>query len=169
MNRAIEALPAGVAGKPVAGLRVLPGWIDFNDHMNVAYYVLAFDQAIDALWLEFGMTENYRAETGNSTFAAECHIRYLRELKVDDPVLITAEVIAFDEKRIHQFQRMYHQAEGFLAATCEWMNLHIDSSGPRVTPWPAEVHARIAEFARQAAMGERPEGLGSVIGLRRQS
>ena len=28
---------------------VLPEWIDINDHMNVAYYLLAFDQAVDAL------------------------------------------------------------------------------------------------------------------------
>ena len=26
---------------------VLPEWIDYNDHMNVAYYTLAFDEALD--------------------------------------------------------------------------------------------------------------------------
>ena len=29
---------------------VLPGWIDANGHMNLAYYVILFDQATDRMF-----------------------------------------------------------------------------------------------------------------------
>ena len=66
-----------------------------------------------------------------------------------DPYVVTAQILAYDEKRIHQFQRMYHAAEGYLAATCEWMNLHFDPGKRRVAPWPDDVLARIAQFAEE--------------------
>ena len=47
---------------------VRPEWIDYNGHMNVAYFVLAFDYATDA-FLEFlGMSAELRAERQVSTF-----------------------------------------------------------------------------------------------------
>ncbi|MEO0995980.1 MAG: thioesterase family protein [Pseudomonadota bacterium] len=153
------------AGPVVYEGEVQPGWIDFNGHMNVAYYVLAFDLAVDALWLTFGMDERYRRETRGSTFAVESHVRYLRELASGDPFVITATVVGHDAKRIHQFQRMYHAVDGYLAATCEWMNLHVDLSTRRVSPWPPEVERAIAKFAATTAGAERPDGLGSVMGI----
>ena len=49
---------------------VVPECIDVNEHMNVAYYVLAFDQAVGSLWEEFGITEDYINVSSSSTFAA---------------------------------------------------------------------------------------------------
>ena len=62
-------------------------------------------------------------------------MRYLSELNVDESYVVTAQVLGYDEKRIHQFQRMYHGETGDLAATAEWMNLHVDLGARRVTPW----------------------------------
>jgi len=62
------------------------------------------------------------------------------------PYVISSQILAFDAKRIHQFQRMYHAEEGFLAATCEWMNLHFDKSIRRVSPWPDAIGKQIAAF-----------------------
>ena len=133
---------------------VLPEWIDLNAHMNVAYYLLAFDQAVDALWAEFGLTEEYLRKHNSSTIAVESHVTWQREIVEGDPYVITAQLLAWDDKRIHQFQRMYHAGEGFLAATCEWMNLHFDPAGRRVAPWPDDIRARIADFAEN--QGEQP-------------
>lgn len=127
--------------------RVQPEWIDYNDHMNVAYYLLAFDHAVDALWTRFGLTEDYVREHDSSTVAAESHVTWQREIVEGDDYVVTAQVLAWDDKRIHQFQRMYHAADGFLAATCEWMSLHFNPATRRVAPWPEEIRARIAEFA----------------------
>jgi acyl-CoA thioester hydrolase len=124
---------------------VCPEWIDINGHMNVAYYVLAFDKAVDDLWAQLGITEDYIRSGAGTTFAVECHVTYQRELRKDDPYVVTSQILAYDEKRIHQFQRMYHATERFLSATAEWMNLHVDLGTRRVSRWP--------EFALRALEG----------------
>lgn len=140
--------------------RVLPEWIDINDHMNVAYYLLAFDQAVDALWGRFGLTEAYVKTHSSSTIAVESHVTWQREVVEGAPYVITSQVLAYDDKRIHQFQRMYQAEEGFLAATCEWMNLHFDPGIRRVAPWPEEIRARIADFADNQGVHPWPREAG---------
>ncbi len=142
--------------------RVLAAWIDVNDHMNVAYYVLAFDLAVDAVWAQLGITSDYIAEHNNSTFAVESHITWQQELKLGEPFVVTSQLLAYDAKRIHQFMRMYHAESGFLAATAEWMNLHVDMTVRRVSPWPDAILAGIHEFVDQ--QGEC--GLPGVAGRR---
>jgi len=142
--------PAGnIVGFEVVRGTVLPEWIDINNHMNVAYYVLAFDQAVDALWERFGITENQVSVSGSSTFAVESHVTWQRELAVDEPYFITSQLLAYDSKRIHQFMRMYHAGQGFVASTAEWLNVHVDLGIRRVAPWPDDVRGRIAAFAAQ--------------------
>jgi acyl-CoA thioester hydrolase len=137
---------------------VLPEWIDVNEHMNVAYYVLAFDQAVDSLWEEFGITEDYINVSSSSTFAVESHITWQRELAVNEPYIISSQLLAYDSKRIHQLMRMYHAEKKFLAATAEWLNLHVDLDVRKVSPWPDPILDRIAAFAaRQGDWGWPPE------------
>ncbi len=132
---------------------VKPEWIDINGHMNVAYYIVAFDLAVDSLWESCGMGQEYIEGGRGSTFAVESHVLYKRELKEAAPYRITAEILAYDEKRVHQFQRMYHAEENFLAATAEWMNLHVDLESRRVSNWPESVLQAIGEVTR--AQGDR--------------
>lgn len=134
-------------GTEVVRGTVLPEWIDVNNHMNVAYYVLAFDQAVDSLWEKFGITEEHINVSNSSTFAVESHVTWQRELAVDEPYCITTQLLAYDDKRIHQFMRMYHSKQHFLAATAEWMNLHVDLDARRVSPWPDRIRERIDAFA----------------------
>jgi len=137
---------------------VLPEWIDVNEHMNVAYYVLAFDQAVDSLWEEFGITEDYIDVSSSSTFAVESHITWQRELAVNEPYIISSQLLAYDSKRIHQLMRMYHAEKKFLAATAEWLNLNVDLDIRKVSPWPDAMLERIAAFAaRQGDWGWPPE------------
>jgi len=144
---------------------VVPEWIDVNDHMNVAYYVLAFDLAIDSLWNIFGITADHIRDNDSSTFAVECHVRYLRELRHDDPFVVTTQVLAYDAKRIHQFLRMYHATEGYLVATTEWMNLHVDLKFRRVAPWPDHIIEGISHFAERQNDQQWPEGACSSISV----
>lgn len=126
---------------------VVPEWIDINGHMNVAFYVLAFDKAVDDLWAQLGITEDYILSGAGTTFAVECHVTYQRELREADRYVVTSQILAYDEKRIHQFQRMYHAEEKFLSATAEWMNLHVDLVTRRVSPWPEPVLQALSALA----------------------
>ena len=154
-----------ILGVEVGRGRVLPEWIDLNNHMNVAYYVLAFDYAVDELWDRFGITDDHIKEMNSSTFAVESHVIYRREMTLDEPYFVTAQILAFDEKRIHQFQRMYHAEEQYLAATAEWMNLHVDLTTRRVAPWPAEILADIRKVAEAQGEWEWPKDAGRQINI----
>jgi acyl-CoA thioester hydrolase len=144
---------------------VLPDWIDINDHMNVAFYVLAFDRGVDSLWAEFGITNDHIQEMNSSTFAVESHVVYRRELTLDEPYFVTAQILAFDEKRIHQFQRLYHADEHYLAATAEWMNLHVDLSTRRVAPWPETILGDIRKVAEAQGDWEWPKDAGRRMSI----
>jgi acyl-CoA thioester hydrolase len=148
-----------VAGVTVTDGVVEPEWIDINGHMNVAYYVLAFDKAVDDLWARLGITEDYILSGTGTTFAVECHVTYQRELREADPYRVTSQILAYDEKRIHQFQRMYHAEGNYLSATAEWMNLHVDLETRRVSPWPDSVLQALAGFS-----GEQEDDLPREAG-----
>ena len=96
---------------------VLPEWIDYNGHLNVAYYVLAFDHSTDALLDYMGFDAAYRQASNCSTFALEAHVSWLRELSEGEPMRFTQHLLDFDHKRFHHFHSMYHGTEGCLAAT----------------------------------------------------
>ncbi len=155
-----------VIGIKINAGQVLPEWIDINGHMNVAYYVLAFDLAVDALWREFGITDEHIHDNHSSTFAVESHVMYRRELKEGDPYIVTAQILAYDKKRIHQFQRMYHAQEGFLAATAEWMNLHVDLKTRRVAPWPDQILEGISRVVLSQGEWPYPSDAGRVMRVR---
>jgi len=146
-------------------MRIEPAWIDYNGHLNMAYYNVLFDRTIDAIWSELGIGPDYLAARGGSTFTAECHVRYLREIHLDDPVRVSVLLVAADDKRIHTFQELRHATDGWLSATSENMSVHVDMAARKVAPFPADVGARIAAALRAHDACPRPEGLGRRIGM----
>lgn len=148
-------------------LRIEPGWIDFNNHLNMGYYTVLFDRAADEVFAEFGFGPEYVARANNTTFAAEFHIRYLREVKPGDTLRSSFWLLDHDEKRFHTFQELYHE-DGWLAATGEGLTLHVDLDGPRVAPMPDANLARVRAMAQAHARYPRPDGIGAQIGIRRK-
>lgn len=144
---------------------VKPEWIDINGHMNVACYVLAFDQAVDILLAELGMTDEYTRTAGGTTFAIESHVTWRRELRESERYRVTSQILAYDAKRLHQFQRMYHAEEGWLAATAEWLNLHVNLNTRRVSPWPDFVLRALENFTSRQGDLPYPEEAGRKIRL----
>jgi len=149
-------------------LSILPEWIDHNGHMNVAYYVLIFDQSLDVLLDQIQMTRKYRKSSGNTVYVLETHVSYLQEVKEGDPIAISFRVIDYDAKRIHLFLEMHHKDDGFLAATSEQMILHIDASGPKAYPMPDHILANLKVLQEDQAHNPAPQQLGSSIGIRRK-
>jgi acyl-CoA thioester hydrolase len=146
--------------------RVLPEWIDYNGHMNLAYYVLAFDKATDRLFDRLGIGDAYRRTTGHSMFVLEAHVTYERELKEGDSLSIETQLVDTDAKRLHFFHRMHHAEQGYLAATNELLAVHVDLAGPRSAPLPAEAAAAIGAMLAEHRRLPRPPQLGRSIGLR---
>src|SRR5215475_13015687 len=146
-------------------MQIEPQWIDYNGHLNMAYYNVMLDRAIDELWLRLGIGPAYMRERHGSTFTAECHVRYLREIHLGDAVQISILLVAADEKRLHTFEEMRHATEGWLSATSENMTMHIDMTARKVAPFPPDIRARIRAVADAHAAIPLPEGIGRKVGM----
>lgn len=146
-------------------MAVEPGWIDYNGHMNMAYYSVLFDRALDEAMGVLGLGADYARDTGRSTFTGEWRVRYVREVNLDDPVRITIQLIEFDDKRVHFYMEMRHARDLWLAAAAESLNLHVDLGRRKVTPFPADVLASLAIMKAAHSGLPRPEHLGQVIGV----
>ncbi|MEP1198485.1 thioesterase family protein [Tateyamaria sp.] len=148
-------------------MTVRPEWIDYNGHLNMAYYNVLFDQCADQVYERIGFGPDYHQTTGNTTYVAEFHLAYVRELHVNDQVTVTFQLIDFDAKRFHSYQEIWHQ-DGWLAATGEALTLHVDQSGPKVAPMPDDVLNKVRTLADEHSSLPRPSAVGARIGIRRK-
>ncbi|MEE4192316.1 MAG: thioesterase family protein, partial [Halieaceae bacterium] len=147
---------------------VLPAWIDYNGHMNMGYYLVAFDQvATDGFFDYLGIGLEHKQQVGKSTFSLAANIDFIAELMEGDPLRFTTHLVDYDHKRLHFFHCLYHAEEGYLAATNENLGMYIDMSTRRSTRFSEEQMARFqAELEKSQALG-MPEGVGRKLGIRR--
>lgn len=143
-------------------------WIDYNGHMNMAYYNVIFDRGADDVFEFMGMGPDYARERKFTTYTAEVHVCYVRELHLGDRVTVTTLIVDNDDKRTHFYQEIIH-SDGWLAATSEVLALHIDMAGPKVAPYPPDIRARIDALRAAHAALPRPERGGRSIGIRRKA
>ncbi|MBI3197127.1 MAG: thioesterase family protein [Rhodospirillales bacterium] len=147
---------------------VLPEWIDWNGHMNVGFYVVAFDKATDTLFEQFGCSFEYTKQKIGMTFVLEAHVTYDREVKEGDPLRVATQILDHDAKRLHCIHAMYHAGEGFLAATNELMVMNIDYASRRSAPWPDFALERIERMAAAHAALPKPKQAGRLIGIKKK-
>src|SRR6266508_3611649 len=145
-------------------MRVEPAWIDYNGHLNMAYYNVLFDRAVDEAFELLGCGAEY-VKRGFSTFTAEVHVRYLRELHEDDPVRVTFQLLAYDAKRMHYFEQLFHATDGWVSATSENMSLHVDMAAGKTAPFPDDVARGLARMKASHANLPRPEAAGRRIAM----
>ena len=125
--------------------RVKSDWIDYNGHMRDGYYGVVCSDATDNLMDYFGMDQAYRERTRRTAYTLEMRVRFLAELREDEPFFITAQMLASDRKRYHLYLRMFREESGDLAATHESIMIHVDQSAQPVSiPFPDDIAARVA-------------------------
>lgn len=159
----IEIEPVFFAPFVSSVMRVERGWLDYNGHLNMAYYNVLFDRAVEEAFVLVGLGEAYAREHNCSYFTAEVHVRYLRELQADDSVRVTLQLLQFDAKRMHFFQQLYHATEGWISATSEQISLHVDMARKRTSPFPPDIAGRLAGMRAAHAQLPRPEAAGRRI------
>ncbi len=149
-------------------MTVEPQWIDYNGHLNMAYYNVLFDRALDEIYEMFGVGPSYLKRSNHTTMTAEAHVRYLREIHDGTPVRVRFQLLDYDAKRLHYFEELVHATEGWLSATSENITLHVDMAAKKVAPWPAEVMAKLAQIKAAHARLPLPEGVGRRISMSRR-
>ncbi len=149
-------------------IRVLEDWIDYNGHMNVAYYVAAFDQGVDSVYDSLGIGEDYVRNSAGSLFTRDLRIGYVAELKLGDPIAMTFQLLDWDAKRLHFVMEMFHAEEGYLAATAEQLAIHVDMKERRSAPFPSEISDRLEQLLASHSSLPTPDYLAQPIGIRRR-
>ena len=125
-----------------------------------------FDRAVDEVYELIGLGLAYVETTKCSTFTAEVHVRYLRELLVDAPVRVSFRLLDFDAKRLHYFEELHHADQGWLSATSENLALNVDTTVKKVAAFPADVMARLARMRAAHDRLPVPAGVGRRIAMR---
>ena len=145
---------------------VLPEWIDSNGHMNIAYYSLVFDRALNPLLAKLGLGPNgFDAATGG-VFTVEAHLSYVREVRIGNTLRTTIQLLHLDEKRFHIIESMYNAEERYLAATCEQLCLHVDLGRRKSSPFPKRAHRELASIYASHRELPVPESVGKKIRVR---
>ena len=143
---------------------VKPEWIDHNGHMNVAFFVLAFDEATDDVYEQWGIGMDYPDTSGCSVFTLGINVDYLGELFEGDAIRVETTLVDHDAKRIHYFHRMIDTGSGKLVATNECLCMNVDLTARKSAPFPDDVIEKLAPYAGGA---EPPRGFGRTLRIRR--
>ena len=146
-------------------------WLDYNDHMNVAYYVLIFDHAGEEVVKSLGLGAEVSQETGISWMVLENHITYNNEVVLDQPVEVRMQLLDHDSKRLHFYFEMYAKNEDgseYLASTLEQMAMCVDLNARKSSVFPEMIMANIEQLAAEQKDLPKPENIGRTIGIRRK-
>ncbi len=119
--------------------KIIKDWIDYNNHMNVSYYLLIFDKyGADILNDTFMMGEHSAKTTGKSTMIVESNITYNQELKLEDEVDVNLIYFNHDKKRLLYKMEMIQKEKNFLASTIEILSLYVDLNTRKVSEFEPE-------------------------------
>lgn len=142
-------------------------WIDYNGHLNMAYYNVLFDRCSDLALDLLGMGTAYVRDRKLTIYTAEVHVCYVQELHLEHRVTASFQLLDHDDKRLRVYQELRH-VDGWLAATSEYLALHVDMTGPKVAPFPKDIMANLEAMRDAHAALPMPERAGRSIGIRRK-
>jgi acyl-CoA thioester hydrolase len=158
-------LIAGIPTPYVGYTQVKPEWLDANGHMNVAHYVTAFDDGSEPMFADFDLGWDYTRRGVGSIFMVSSSLDFRREVLAGAPLAMTCQLLAFDSRRIHVYQEMFHREEGYLAAQGEFVFAHVSFASRRASPLPEAARARLAQIAAAHASLPQSSFLGRACGL----
>ena len=113
-------------------------WTDYNNHLNMAYYVLIFDVAWEVMLKKFNMGEQSAKTSGMSTMVVETNTTYDNEIKEGDEVEILLTFFDHDKKRLHFRMEMIEKKTKKISSTIEMLSLHVDLKKRKVAEFDQE-------------------------------
>ena len=133
----------------LATRKIKKEWTDYNEHMNMAYYVLIFDEAWEIILNKFKMGGSNAQITKRSTMVVETRTTYNNEVKENEEVDIYCTFFDHDKKRLHFRLEMHEKKTKMLSATIEMLALYIDLSKRKVTEFEQEKLKIMDDFINQ--------------------
>ena len=139
--------------------KIIKEWTDYNNHMNLSYYILVFDMGAEVFLSKFQMGEHSAKTTKKSTMVVETHTTYNNEVKESEEVDVFISHLDHDKKRIHYKLEMYKKGTDILSATTEVLSLYIDLNLRKVAEFEDEKTKIMNEFINQNKSNFKPENL----------
>jgi len=130
---------------------VKPQWLDYNGHMNLAYYVLAFDLATDAFYQTLGIGEQYIESEKRSMFTTEINVCYKQELLSDEEFYVRTTLKDFNGKLVHYLHQMYRSSNDQLVAINECLAIHVDMQSRRSTTMSSSILTKLQRVSDSQA------------------
>ncbi len=150
--------------------RTVPAeWIDYNGHMNVAYYLMAIDQSLDEVFDMLGLGEELVKTRRMGPMALASQIHYVDELLEGQKFACDFQLLDADHKRMHLFVTMHHLDKGTVAATYEGLSLNVDLEARRSADYPPDCLAKVEALMAAHSELARPALAGATIGIRRKA
>ena len=148
--------------------QVLPEWIDYNGHMNVAYYTLAFDKSLDFFFEDIlGIGPTYVSKMSKGPFALKASYHYFSELLVEEEFYVDLSVVDFDSKKVHVCGEMKKSLSGELSAVFETVLMNVDLIKRKSIEYPKDVLAIFENLKSTLKPECLPDIIGKAISLKR--
>ena len=132
----------------IANQLIKKEWTDYNNHMNMAYYVLIFDQVWEIMLQKFKMGEDSAKNNKMSTMVVETHTTYNNEVKEGEEVEINLTFFDHDKKRLHFKMEMLEKTTKKLSATLEMLSLYIDLNKRKVAEFEEDKIKLMGDFIK---------------------
>ena len=140
-------------------------WMDYNGHMNIAYYTVALDKTMDDFFAGLGIGETYARKENRSTFMLQNHTRYLREIREGQQFSSYLQLLGLDSKRFHAFVSLIHADGTTQLAISEVIGMHVDLETRKPIEFPDQPYdVMSALFAEHQALPV-PKFAGRGIGI----
>ena len=146
--------------------KVLPEWIDYNGHMNVAYYTLAFDDALDDFLDKIGIGEDYVTEFQNGPYALQANYHYLDELMVNEEFRVRIFLVGITEKCFHAAMEMFNENSGVVSAVCEQITMNVDLTLRKSNKYPDWVREKCDLMIKSQKGKPLPSQIGKSLALK---
>ena len=146
--------------------KVLPEWIDYNGHMNVAYYTLAFDEALDDFLNEIGIGESHVRSSQNGPYALQANYHYLNELLEGEQFRVRIYLVDVSNKCFHSAMEIFNEKDLSVCAVCEQITMNVDLKRRKSNNYPDWVREKFDMMLGSQNDEQLPAQIGKPIGLR---
>ena len=146
--------------------KVLPECMFYNGQLNVAYYTLAFDDALDDFLDKIGIGEDYVTEFQNGPYALQANYHYLDELMVNEEFRVRIFLVGITEKCFHAAMEMFNENSGVVSAVCEQITMNVDLTLRKSNKYPDWVREKFDLMIKSQKGKPLPSQIGKSLALK---
>lgn len=118
-------------------------WIDYNGHMNMAYYVQCFEESSDFLLEHMGLGYRYAIEKQKGVFVIKCEINYRKEINLYENFIISLEKLECKGKKLIVGLKMLNENNEMIA-DYKILNLNVDLETKKSSAFSPAIIAQLA-------------------------